>query len=220
MTLRLEASRAAVAEAARRLVLDRLVTGTAGNVSARDPATGHVAITPSGLPYANMAAEDVVLVDASGALVDGDWLPSSELPMHLAVYRLRADVLAIVHTHSPYATAFAACRREIPAIHYEISAIANPIRVAPYATYGTDELARNACRTMGRDDQAVLLQNHGVLAVGASVERAYGVAQKVEYLAELYARALQLGDPVILADDEIARVRAKLASYGQRKPSP
>jgi L-fuculose-phosphate aldolase len=212
----LEASRAQVAVAARRLVIDRLVTGTSGNVSARDPETGHVAITPSGVSYADLAADDIVLVDASGTVVDGDWLPSSELPMHLAVYRLRPDVLAVVHTHSPHATAFAACGREIPAIHYDIAAIGNPIRVAPYATYGTDELASSAVRAMGAD-QAVLLQNHGVLAVGSSVEHAYLVAQKVEYLAEVYAVALRLGEPTILPQDEIEKVRSKLKHYGQQQ---
>jgi L-fuculose-phosphate aldolase len=214
--VQLEASRAQVAVAARRLVTDRLVTGTSGNVSARDPESGHVAITPSGVPYADLAADDIVLVDASGTVVDGDWVPSSELPMHLAVYRLRPDVMAVVHTHSPHATAFAACGREIPAIHYDIAAIGNPIRVAPYATYGTDELADNALRTMG-SDHAVLLQNHGVLAVGATVDHAYLVAQKVEYLAEVYALALQLGEPNLLSDDEIRAVQARLKQYGQKK---
>jgi L-fuculose-phosphate aldolase len=214
--MRLEASRAQVAAAARRLVADRLVTGTSGNVSARDPASGQVAITPSGVAYDALAADDIVLVDASGTVVDGSWVPSSELPMHLAVYRLRPDVHAIVHTHSTHATAFAACARPIPAVHYDIAAIGHQIRVAPYATYGTAELADRACQTMGGDN-AVLLQNHGVLAVGASVERAYAIAQKVEYLAEVYALALRLGEPVILSDAEIMIVRSKLKSYGQKK---
>ncbi len=214
--MHLEASRAQVAVAARQLVSDRLVTGTSGNVSARDPETGHVAITPSGVSYADLAADDIVLVDPSGRVVDGTWLPSSELPMHLTVYRLRSDVMAIVHTHSLHATAFAACGREIPAVHYDIAAIGNPIRVAPYATYGTDELADNAVRTMGTD-QAVLLQNHGVLAVGATVEHAYAIAQKVEYLAELYLLALRLGEPTLLPEEEIEKVQAKLKHYGQKK---
>jgi L-fuculose-phosphate aldolase len=212
----LEASRAQVAVAARRLVTDRLVTGTSGNVSARDSETGRVAITPSGVSYADLAADDIVLVSPTGTVVDGTWLPSSELPMHLTVYRLRPDVMAIVHTHSPHATAFAACGRAIPAIHYDIAAIGNRIRVAPYATYGTDALADNAVRTMGAD-QAVLLENHGVLAVGSTVEHAYAIAQKVEYLAELYVLALQLGEPKLLSDAEIEKVRAKLKSYGQKK---
>jgi L-fuculose-phosphate aldolase len=211
----LEASRAQVAVAARRLVTDRLVIGTSGNVSARDSETGHVAITPSGVSYADLSADDIVLVDPSGMVVDGNWMPSSELPMHLAVYRLRPDVMAIVHTHSPHATAFAACGRAIPAIHYDIAAIGNPIRVAPYATYGTDALADNAVRTLGTD-QAVLLENHGVLAVGTTVEHAYAIAQKVEYLAELYVLALQLGEPNLLADAEIEKVKTKLKSYGQK----
>lgn len=208
------ALRATVADAARRLVQDRLVTGTSGNVSARDPATGHVAITPSGLSYAIMRAEDVVVVDRDGRVLAGEWQPSSELPIHLAVYVGRPERLGIVHTHSLFATAFAACGRAIPAIHYDIASIGNPIQVAPYATYGTDELARGALATMG-DAMAVLLQNHGVLATGASLEKAYVTAQKVEYLAELYYRALQLGSPVILSEDDLEHVRQKAGAYGQ-----
>lgn len=211
--MRPDLSRGQVAAAARRLVVDRLVTGTSGNVSARDPTSGQVAITPSGVAYDDMSADDIVLVGADGTPLGDDGRPSSELPMHLAVYRRRPDVLAIVHTHSLHATAFAASGRPIPAIHYDIALIGNPIRVAPYATYGTAELAERAVETMG-DDQAVLLQNHGVLAVGTSVERAYAVAVKVEYLAELYALALRLGEPILLSDAEIERVKAKLTSYG------
>jgi len=213
---RREKLRAAVADAAKRLVEDRLVTGTSGNVSALDPETGSVLITPSGLSYATMRAEDVVVVAGDGRVVEGQWRPSSELPMHLAVYRAHPERQAIVHTHSLFATAFAACRREIPAIHYDIVTIGSPIRVAPYATYGTDELARGALATMG-EAMAVLLQNHGVLATGVTVASAYVTAQKVEYLAELYYHALRLGDPVILSEAELERVRARsAASYPHR----
>lgn len=203
-----------MADAARRLVVDRLVTGTSGNVSTRDVRTGRVAITPSGLSYASMSPDDVVMVDLDGSVVDGPWLPSSELPMHLHIYRHRPRYLAIVHTHSMFATTLAATGREIPAIHYEIAPIGNPIHVARYATYGTLELADNALRALG-DDDAVLLQNHGVLAVGTSLDQAYATALKVEYLAELYYRSLQLGSPIILPADEIRRVRARFESYGQ-----
>lgn len=216
----LQSARAAVARAARRLGPDRLVTGTAGNVSLRDPASGLIAITPSGLPYEELTAEDIVVVDGAGAVVAGRHAPSSELPLHCAIYRARAADHAVVHTHSPFATAFAACGREIPAVHYEIAFATRgaAIRVAPYATYGTEELARNAVATLGADS-AVLLQNHGVVAVGPTLERAYTVALKVEYLAELAYHALQIGSPILLGEEELARVRARFERYGQpRRP--
>jgi L-fuculose-phosphate aldolase len=211
----LHALRTEVAATARRLVLSRLVTGTAGNVSAREPETGHVAITPTGLDYETMTAADIVVVDREGQPVDGRWLPSSELPMHLEVYRRLPERHAVVHTHSLFATVFAASGREIKGIHYEITiGGGTSVRVAPYATYGTPELARNAVETMGQQS-VVLLQNHGLLAVGPTLARAYAIAEKIEFIAELYYHALQLGSPIILPDDELLRVLEKSRSYGQ-----
>jgi L-fuculose-phosphate aldolase len=163
-----------------------------------------------------MTAADVVVVNPEGVVVEGRWLPTSELPMHLGVYQHRADALAVVHTHSPFATTFACCGRPIEAVHYEIALVASgqAIKVAPYATYGTPELAQLAVETMAADS-AVLLQNHGVLAVGPTLAKAYAVAQKAEYLAELYLRCLQLGSPLVVPEAEMARVRAKMATYGQ-----
>ncbi len=210
----LEELRREVALTARRLPTERLVVGTSGNVSAWDPHSGHLAITPSGVPYEELQADDIVLLDLEGNQIEGRWLPSSEHRMHRYVYQRDPRQRAVVHTHSLFATAFSACGREIPAIHYAIANIGTSIRVAPYATYGTHELAQGALDTMG-DDSAVLLQNHGVLAVGTSLAKAFGVAQTVEFLAELYLRTLQIGAPIVVADDEIARVREKFRTYGQ-----
>ena len=213
--MHLERLREEVAAAALQLVRDRLVTGTSGNVSVHDPESGHVAITPTGLPYETMKAEDVVVVDLAGTAVDGRWLPSSELPMHLEIYRRLPDQRAVVHTHSMFATAFAASGLPIKGVHYEITIVGGTeIRVAPYATYGTEELARNAVETMGQQS-AVLLRNHGVLAVGPTLARAYAIAHKVEYLAELYYRTLQIGTPIVLPDQELLVVLEKSRAYGQ-----
>jgi L-fuculose-phosphate aldolase len=131
--------------------------------------------------------------------------------MHLAVYRRRPDVGAVVHTHSPWATTWAVLGREIPAVHYVIASVGHRVRVAPYATFGSGELAGLAAETLGADN-AVLLANHGVLAVGPDLDGALDNAVRVEFLAEVYWKACQIGEPVILPDEEIDRVRELIAA--------
>jgi L-fuculose-phosphate aldolase len=174
-------------------------------------AGGRVAISPSALAYDRVHAADVVLVEPDGRVVDGRRAPSSELGMHLAVYGRRPDVGAVVHTHSPWATSLAVLGREIPAVHYVIASIGRRVRVAPYATFGSGELAGQAAATLGGDN-AVLLANHGVLAVGADLDAAFDNAVRVEFLAEVYWKACQLGEPVVLPDEEIDRVAVLIAA--------
>ncbi len=190
-----------------------LVPSKSGNVSCRVP--GGFLITPSGVPYREMEVGQVVALDASGAVVEGGLRPSSEWPMHAAIYAHRPDVAAIVHTHSPRATALACARLGIPAFHYMIALAGGNIRCMPYATFGTDELAKNAvCGLDGR--RAVLLSNHGVVAVGASLRDAQAVAFEVENLASQYLDLKSAGlAPVVLDDAELARVIAKFADYGR-----
>ncbi|HET9614757.1 MAG TPA: class II aldolase/adducin family protein, partial [Candidatus Limnocylindrales bacterium] len=161
------AIRAEVVHVARLLRSRGLAIGTSGNVGARLP-DGRIAITPSTLDYDELTPDDVVLVTPDGDPSEGRRRPSSELPLQLAVFAARPDVMAIVHTHSPFATVFAAARRAIPAVHYVLAPLVAPgrdtIRVAAYATFGTDALAGNAVEALG-DDQAVLLASHGALAV-------------------------------------------------------
>lgn len=209
--MRLEALRAAIADAGRELERARLVEGTSGNLSARDPGGGTVAITPSSVEYRRIHPADVLLVDAHGNLEEGLHEPSSELSMHLAVYRRRPDVGAIVHTHSRWATTWAVLGQEIPAVHYVIASIGYRVRVAPYATFGTEELARNVVATLAADN-AVLLASHGVLAVGADLRAAFENAVRVEFLAEVYWKAGRIGAPPLLAPEEIDRVRAQAAA--------
>jgi L-fuculose-phosphate aldolase len=205
--------RAEVAAAALRTLETGLVRGTSGNVSARAP-DGLIAITPTGVDYRVLEAAHVPLIDADGTVVDCDYRPSSEVPMHLAVYQARQEVAAIVHTHSMFATTFAAIGEDLPAVHYILAHAGRSVRVAPYATYGTDALAASCLDALG-DRQAVLLGNHGVLAVGPDIARAMTVAEAVEYTAELCWRARCIGAPNVLADDEMDRVAAAFTTYGQ-----
>jgi L-fuculose-phosphate aldolase len=211
--LRVGEVRAAVATAALRLLEGGLVRGTSGNVSAR--AGDLVAVTPTGVDYRTLRPADVALVDRDGGQVDGELAPSSELPLHLAVYRARDDVEAVVHTHSTFATTFAVLREEVPAVHYLLAFAGRRVRVAPYATYGTGALA-DACVAALGGDGAVLLANHGVVAVGHDLDRAMLVADAVEQVAELCWRARCVGTPVVLADAEMDRVADAFATYGRR----
>ena len=185
-----------------------------GNVSAR--VAGGFIVTPSGLPYAKTAPDDLVAMSDAGEVRAGERKPSSEWPFHAAIYAARPEVMAVVHDHSPRATALSCARRGIPAFHYMIALAGGPdVRCAEYATFGTDTLARNAVAALdGR--KAVLLANHGVIAVGATLEGAYTIAAEVENLAGQYLDLLAAGlDPVILDEAEMARVARKFAGYGK-----
>jgi L-fuculose-phosphate aldolase len=212
--MRFGQARAEVVAAALELLGSGLVRGTAGNVSVRPDGGELVVMTPTGVDYRRLDPADVSVVGLDGRLVEG-LAPSSELPMHLAVYRARADVGAIVHTHSVFATTLAVLGEELPGVHYVLAHAGRRVRVAPYATYGLEALARGCVEALGADG-AVLLANHGVLAVGSALPDAMVVAEAVEYTAELYWRARQLGTPAVLPDEELDRVAAAFRSYGQR----
>jgi len=204
--MRLEAERAVIVDHARLLRADGLVVGTAGNLSVR--ADDLVAITPSAIDYDELECGLVCIVGLDGRVVEAERVPSSELPMHLAVYR-GTDAAAIVHTHAPYATALATVVDELPAIHYAIAELGGPVRVAPYETFGTDELAAGAvCALEGRS--AVLLASHGTLTIGDTLAQAYRRSVLLEWLAALYHRAALLGEPRLLPKEEIERVADRL----------
>jgi L-fuculose-phosphate aldolase len=211
--------RAEIVRVARLLRARGLAIGTSGNAGAR-LADGRVAITPSTMDYDEMAPDDIVIVEADGSMSEGNHRPSSELRIHLQVFAARPDVRAIVHTHSPFATAFGAARRELPAVHYVLALLVAPghdtLRVAPYATFGTEELARNAAVTLG-DDHAVLLANHGAIAVAGSLASALGRAERVEELAMLAWRAEQIGGAVLLDPTELDRVRDQMAQFPRQR---
>jgi L-fuculose-phosphate aldolase len=209
-----------VVRVSRRMSESGLVMGTSGNVSARTP-DGNVLVTPSGLDYAAMDPEDVVLVDLEGAVVEGSFEPSVETPMHTGIYRARPETGGIVHTHARYSTTLACLNWELPPIHYMLAVLSDEGRVplARYATYGTVALARNAAEALGSSHAACLLSNHGTIAVGGSVSEAYSRTELLEEMAELYFRARTAGEPVILTHGQMAEVSAKIHDYGQHKPS-
>lgn len=208
-----------VAGIARRMISSGLVTGTSGNVSARTP-DGDVLITPSGLDYEVLEPEDMVLVNLKGQVLEGSLEPSSETPMHTGIYRSRPQVDAVVHTHARYATTLSCLGWEIPPVHYMLTALSSDGRVplAPYATYGTEELARHASEALGESHHACLLQNHGTIAVGESAEEAFARTVILEEMAEIYYRARVVGEPILLTSEQVQEVATKIASYGQSKP--
>jgi L-fuculose-phosphate aldolase len=206
-----QAIREAIVAAARRLSDLGYNQGKSGNVSAR--VDEGFLVTPTGVAYQRLTPAGLSFVRADGSHEGAE--PSSEWRIHRDIYARREEAGAVVHTHSPAATALACLRRGIPSFHYEVAfAGGADIRCSDYATFGTEELSRLALAALeGRN--ACLLANHGLLALGADLEAALAVAEKVEYLARLYCEALQIGEPVLLDEAEMARVLAKFASYGR-----
>lgn len=217
MTVRLETQRSEVVAACRRLSASGLVRGTSGNVSVREPSTGLVAVSPTGVEYDLLEAQDVAVVAPDGDVLAGRMKPTSELSLHLNVYRSRPDVHAVVHTHSMFATTFAVLHRELPAVHYLLARAGESVRVTPYERYGSPELA-HACVSVLGTDNAVLLGNHGVVAVGSDLAQAMGVAEAVETCAELAWRSELVGTPHVLPPAEMAAVADQLGSYGRARP--
>jgi ribulose-5-phosphate 4-epimerase/fuculose-1-phosphate aldolase len=185
-----------VLAACRRIVAAGLVTGASGNVSRRVEGPGGVplvAITASQVPYHRLAADDIVVIDFEGNPVEGERAPSSEKLAHLAAYRARGDVRAVIHTHSVYASALAVAGLEIPPlIEEQVILLGGPVPLAEYAIAGSQELGDKACAALG-EGNAVLLRNHGMLGVGANLEEAASVCELVERLAQVYVLALGLG---------------------------
>jgi L-fuculose-phosphate aldolase len=221
----LEREREEIVRACRKLSAAGLVVGTAGNVSVLSGDL--VAVTPSGVDYAELATRDVGVHRLDGTPVEARLAPTSELPLHLAVYGAYAVAgavaeagagagpAAIVHTHSVAATAVSTLADEVPAIHYYVAMFGGAVRVAPYATYGTDELARNAVHAL-RGRTACLLGSHGAVTTGPDLTTAYDRAVYLEWVCDVYLRAAAAGTPRLLPPGEIEAVAAKLASYGQR----
>ncbi len=200
---------------ARRLGASGLSQGTSGNLSARH-GDGFL-VTPSGMPYDELRAEDLVRVDMQGRY-EHRLRPSSEWRFHRDIYAARPDAAAVVHVHPPHATALAMCRMDIPAAHYMIAVGGgDSIRCAGYHTYGTQALSDAVLEALdGR--LACLMANHGMLAVGSDLAQAMWRAVEVETLARHYALALQVGRPVLLTDGEVADVLATFANYGLMSP--
>ena len=206
---------AAIIAVSQSLDAAGLVPNKSGNVSCR--SAGGFLITPAGVPYRDLVPGDLVELPVTGEPAASGSRPSSEWRMHAAIYARRPDAAAIVHTHSPRATALACAGRGIPPFHYMIALAGGDIRCMPYATFGTAELAATAVRGLeGR--RATLLGNHGVIAIGGSLNEAHAVAVEVENLAGEFLAMLSAGlEPQLLDDDELARVIDKFSDYGRLK---
>jgi L-fuculose-phosphate aldolase len=211
-SLRSTADRLSLLDAAQHMAAVGLNRGTAGNVSVR--WNDGFLVTPSGVPPHRLHPEDIVLMDMEGN-ARGCRKPSSEWRFHRDIYVARPDVGAVVHAHPPFCVALAVLHRDIPPYHYMVAkAGGRDIRCAPYASFGTQALSDHAMAALaGR--KACLLANHGMIAVGSTLEGALALAIEVEELAEGYWRAMQLGEPILLDDEEMASMVVRFATYGE-----
>jgi L-fuculose-phosphate aldolase len=211
----LQIARAQLVSYCGRLAADGLAVGAAGNMSVR--IGDQVAITPSGVPYADLAPDDICVVTMSGVEIDAPEIPSSELPMHLAIYAA-TEAGAVVHTHSAEVIALSAGNDELPAIHYAIAGLGGAVRVAGYTRFGSAGLAAAAVQAMA-DRRAAILQNHGAVCYGRTLPEAYDRAVLLEWLARVYRLARSYGEPRILSAAELDEVaaEARRRRYGERR---
>lgn len=200
-----------IVEYCLRMLSDGLTVGTSGNVSVRSGE--NIAITPSGVNYEALVPEDICVITLAGDHVDGPDNPSSEVPMHTVVYQ-HTDALAVVHTHPVYATVLGTLVDEIPPIHYMLALLGGPVRVAPYAQFGTKELASN-CHAAMKDRYGVLLQNHGATTYGETLAKAYARSIYLEWLCRIYCEAKVLGEPRLLTAAEFDAAAGPVGAYGQ-----
>lgn len=211
----LESARIQIAAYGRKMQSSGLCKGTSGNLSIFDPASGLMAISPSGMDYFQTEPADIVVLDLNGRTVDGSRRPSSEHAMHAAFYRRKPGLRAVVHTHSIFCTTLACMGLPLEAMHLVFAgAGCDRVPCAPYATFGTPELAEAAISACG-DGNAVLLANHGLVACGESLSAAFSLAEDLEYTAELQWRCLCAGTPHPLSHDQLEQLRVRFQTYGQ-----
>lgn len=207
----MEDARAELCAFGRRAVTEGFVVGSSGNLSVR--AGDLVTVTPSGVQLDRMAPGDCPVLDMSGHVVEGERAPSSETPMHLALYEADDDARAIVHTHSVFGAVVATTRTVLPAIHYNVLLFGGyDVRVAAYATYGTPELARNVRAALAGGRKGALLANHGGVTLGRDLDEAYERTRILEWLCEVYVRACGMGEPRLLDADELADVEWRMST--------
>ncbi|GAA0731720.1 class II aldolase/adducin family protein [Clostridium oceanicum] len=213
----LEKQREKIIQIALEVQKLNLVALTFGNFSIRDIETGYVCVTPSGMKYEDLKTEDIVIMDTDCNIVDGSRKPSIEASMHCAVYRKRKDVFGIVHTHSVYATAWASCNKSIPCVLAETAAVVGgTIKCAPFKPMGSVELAEVTIEELGNSD-AVLMERHGVLAVGNNIDVALANAIIVEESAKVAYFAKNIGEISELPKDVCLKLRNDvMEKYGQK----
>lgn len=211
----MEKERQEIVDYGKKMSSAGLSKGTSGNISAYDPACGYMAISPSGLDYFETNAEDIVILDLDGNIVEGNRKPSSEHALHATIYKLHPDARGVVHAHSTYCTTFACLKQPIEAVHYLLAgAQTYRIPCADYATYGTEELAEKVRQVKG-NGLAMLLANHGMVAFGPTLSKAFNVAENVEWVAEIQWRTMCVGKPAVLSKEEIDVVVESFKTYGQ-----
>jgi L-fuculose-phosphate aldolase len=210
----MQREREEVIEYCLRMLKDGLTVGTSGNISVR--AGENIAMTPSGADYEALTPEDICVLTLDGTQVDGLGSPSTEVPMHTVVYQF-TDAQAVVHTHPVFATVVGTLVREIPRIHYMLALLGGPVRVAPYAPFGTKKLARN-CIVAMKGRYGVLLQNHGATTYGESLAEAYSRSLYLEWVCRIYCEAKAIGDPRLLTEAEFDAVAGAVSSYAHPAP--
>ena len=211
----MEKERKEIVEYGIKLIEQGLTKGTGGNISVYDRKTGLMAMTPTGIDYYETKAEDVLVMDLEGNVIEGDLAPSSEYDMHRIFYQKRDDINAVVHCHSTYATTIACLNWDLPAVHYLVAYAGPDVRCAKYAAFGTPELAQNAFEAM-KDRKAVILANHGLIAGGADLINTFNIAEEIEFCAEVYYRSKSIGEPIILSKEEMEIMDGRFATYGQK----
>ena len=195
-----------------------LTNGTTGNLSVYNAEEKLMAITPSGMDYFETEPDDMVVMRLDGSVVEGRRKPSTEVYLHAQMYRDKPGIFSVIHTHSDYAAIMGCLRWDLPAMHYMIYKSGEAVvRCAEYATCGSEQLGRNASAAMTGDSKACFLANHGLLVTGTSLKDALSRAVQVEWLSKLYIRARSVGSPVILDEEEMARIKRQGEHYGQRK---
>jgi L-ribulose-5-phosphate 4-epimerase len=212
----LEKLRREVCQWNKELPKNGLVAWTSGNVSGRDPKTGLIVIKPSGVVYEDLTPQNMVIVDPDGKRIEGKLNPSVDTPTHLYIYRQRPDVGGVVHTHSTFATAFAADGKPIPACLTAIcDEFGGPIPVGKFAPIGGEEIGREVVRAIG-ESPAILMQNHGVFAIGKDAGAAVKAAVMVEDVARTVFYAMQLGRPIAIPKEMVAQLHKRYTDkYGQ-----
>lgn len=212
----IEKAKEDVVGAARKIIQEGLAFGTWGNISCR-PVDDRIIITPSGIPYNNLQYVDMAVVDLQGRVEESRWKPSTELPLHLAIYRARDDISSVIHVHSIYAAAFAVARQEIPVALEEMAQLlGKEVPVTAYALPGSNALAENAVAALGEQGYAVLLASHGLVAAGQNLNEALLRCLVIERSARILICARLIGVPVLLEDKEISMLRDQyINSYGQ-----
>lgn len=212
--IRHAAQRQQVAETALSLLETGLVVNTSGNASVR--VDDDIIITPSTREYDSLQAEDICVIDLDGKMTDGRYLPSSETPLHLAIYNSRPDIHAIVHTHSVHATAVSTLVQELPAIHYQMVDLGGPVPVAPYETFGSHELAASVLGVL-TERTAALMQNHGSITVADTLKKALARTIALEWCCEVWLKAVTANEPSTLDEAQMEAAKRQMESIARQR---